>query len=148
MFFLYFRTLEARATRLFETKNKAIEDLDPSFFMKDKKNKKEKFVFTCRQETAFENRTAIRFSLSSKESSRHKEIAGMEAQIFRLVELLNDQRKATSENVRRKQALAGGVSDDSDDAADDVPDDDSDTEADGLIYNPKNLPLGWDGKVR
>jgi hypothetical protein len=43
--FLY-RTLEERAKRLFATKDKSFEDLDPSLFMKDAdKTKRGKFVF-------------------------------------------------------------------------------------------------------
>lgn len=73
----------------------------------------------------------------------------MEAQIYRLVDLLNEQRAATLDNVRRKQAKAGEENEDDDDVGGgDISDDDSETEEDGLIYNPKNLPLGWDGKVR
>ena len=87
--------------------------------------------------------------LFSKESIRHKEIAGLESQIYRLVELLNEQRLATLDNVRRKQAKAGEENEDDEDAdGGAISDEDSDHEEDGLIYNPKNLPLGWDGKVR
>ncbi len=40
-----YRTLEERAKRLFATKDKLVEDLDPSLFMKDaNKTKREKFV--------------------------------------------------------------------------------------------------------
>lgn len=84
----------------------------------------------------------------SKEAIRHKEIAGMEAQIYRLVDLLSEQRAATLDNVRRKQARAGEENEDDEDmGGGDISDDDSNPEEDGLIYNPKNLPLGWDGKV-
>jgi splicing factor 3A subunit 3 len=71
----------------------------------------------------------------------------MEAQIYRLVDLLSEQRAATLDNVRRKQAKAGEDIDDEDVEGGDISDDDSEPEEDGLIYNPKNLPLGWDGKV-
>ena len=72
----------------------------------------------------------------------------MEAQIYRLVDLLNEQRAATLDNVRRKQAKAGEENEDDEDPdGADLSDDDSDHDEDGLIYNPKNLPLGWDGKV-
>jgi len=72
----------------------------------------------------------------------------MEAQIYRLVDLLSEQRSATLDNVRRKQARAGEDNEDDEDVGGgDISDDDSDPEDDGLIYNPKNLPLGWDGKV-
>jgi splicing factor 3A subunit 3 len=72
----------------------------------------------------------------------------MEAQIYRVVDLLSEQRSATLDNVRRKQAKAGEDNEDDEDVGGgDISDDDSDPEEDGLIYNPKNLPLGWDGKV-
>ena len=72
----------------------------------------------------------------------------MEAQIYRLVDLLNEQRAATLDNVRRKQAKAGEENEDDEDPdGADLSDEDSDHDEDGLIYNPKNLPLGWDGKV-
>ena len=87
-------------------------------------------------------------SFFSKDSTRHKEIAGIEAQIYRLVELLNEQRASTLENVRRKQAKAGEDPEDDDVDGADLSDDEPDREEDGLIYNPKNLPLGWDGKVK
>lgn len=63
-----------------------------------------------------------------------------------MADLVSPQRGATKENVQRKQARTDGERDDSeneeseeeslDEADDDVP------------YNPKNLPLGWDGKVK
>ncbi|CAF3377165.1 unnamed protein product [Rotaria socialis] len=118
-------TLEERAKRLFATKDKSFEDLDPSLFMKD----------------------ADKTKRGNKETIRHKEIAGMEAQIYRLVDLLSEQRSATLDNVRRKQARAGEDNEDDEDVGGgDISDDDSGPEEDGLIYNPKNLPLGWDGK--
>ena len=41
----FFRTLEERAKRLFSTKDKLVEDLDPSLFMKDAdKTKRGKYV--------------------------------------------------------------------------------------------------------
>lgn len=83
----------------------------------------------------------------SKDITRNKEIAAMEAQIYRLVDLLSEQRAATLDNVRRKQARAGEDNEDDEDEGGEISDDDSGPEEDGLIYNPKNLPLGWDGKV-
>lgn len=88
-------------------------------------------------------------SICSKDAIRHKEIAGMEAQIYRLIDLLSEQRAATIDNVRRKQAKAGeGADSDNDSEGGDISDDGSEPGEDGMIYNPKNLPLGWDGKVR
>lgn len=65
--------------------------------------------------------------------------------MYRLTELLSEQRQATMENVQRKQARTGEERDESDEEV--VSDNDSDDE-DTVPYNPKNLPLGWDGKVR
>lgn len=48
--------------------------------------------------------------------------------------------------MQRKQARTGEEREESD--GENVSDDDSDDEKDDDIpYNPKNLPLGWDGKV-
>lgn len=44
----------------------------------------------------------------SRESERNKEIAMLEAQVYRLSEILGEQRAATRENVQRKQARTGG----------------------------------------
>ncbi|CAF1279815.1 unnamed protein product, partial [Didymodactylos carnosus] len=117
-------TLEERAKRLFAAKGKSFEDIDQSLFMKETTKGKR----------------------GTKESERNKEIAGLESQIYRLVELLSEQRASTIENIRRKQARAGEENEDDDDATAAISDDESDTEEDGLVYNPKNLPLGWDGK--
>lgn len=94
------------------------------------------------------NDTTMLIVCFSKDSMRHKEIAGVEAQIYRLIELLNEQRAATLDNVRRKQAKAGEDLEEDDVDAAELSDDEPDREDDGLIYNPKNLPLGWDGKVK
>jgi len=72
-------------------------------------------------------------------------IAGLEAQAYYLSELLSEQRAATRENVQRKQAQTGEERDEDD--ADHMSDDDSDDDNNDIPYNPKNLPLGWDGKV-
>lgn len=59
---------------------------------------------------------------------------------------MSPQRAATKENVQRKQARTDGERDDSEN---EESEDDSPDEADDDVpYNPKNLPLGWDGKVR
>lgn len=57
---------------------------------------------------------------------------------------MGEQRASTRDNVQRKQARTGEEREDSDDehmAGSDSDDDDD------IPYNPKNLPLGWDGKV-
>ncbi|EDW51097.1 GM15455, partial [Drosophila sechellia] len=75
----------------------------------------------------------------------HKEIAQLEALLYKYAELLSEQRAATKENVQRKQARTGGERDDSDVEASES-DNEDDPDADDVPYNPKNLPLGWDGK--
>ena len=66
--------------------------------------------------------------------------------MYRLAELLSEQRAATRDNVQRKQARTGEEREESDDEH--YSDDDSDDEDNDIPYNPKNLPLGWDGKVK
>lgn len=62
-----------------------------------------------------------------------------------MADLVSAQRAATKENVQRKQARTDGERDDSEneESEDDSPDEGDDD----VPYNPKNLPLGWDGKV-
>lgn len=116
-------TLEERATRLFGTKGKKLTELDPSLFAKIKPGSK---------------------SSKNKDADRQREVAAMEAQVYRFSELLSEQRAATRENVERKQARTEAEREDSDaEASDDEPEEELD---DDIPYNPKNLPLGWDGK--
>lgn len=112
-------TLEERAQRLFSTKGKA--QIEASLVAKRDVTK-----------------------AAAREAARHREIAYMEAQLYRYAELVSEQRVATKENVQRKQARTEGEREDSDaDASESDADDD---DADDVPYNPKNLPLGWDGK--
>nr|CAI5832704.1 unnamed protein product [Callosobruchus analis] len=113
-------TLEERAQRLFSTKGKG--SLDPSLMTKGNKRKASK----------------------EKEQLRQRELATLEAQIYRLADLVAAQRAATKENVQRKQARTDGERDDSENEESD--DDSPDENDDDVPYNPKNLPLGWDGK--
>lgn len=115
-------TLEERAQRLFSTKGKKLDELDPALFAKSKPGKAGK----------------------AKEVERQKEIANLEAQVYRLAEILGEQRQATKDNVQRKQARTGDERDESDD--ENISENDSDDDENDIPYNPKNLPLGWDGK--
>lgn len=85
--------------------------------------------------------------LRKEYTEKHKEIARVEAKVYRLSELLGVQRSNTIENVQRKQALTPGERE-QEEEADVIDDEEEDDEEEGTIYNPKNLPLGWDGKVR
>jgi splicing factor 3A subunit 3 len=62
---------------------------------------------------------------------------------IRLSEFLSTERAATKENIERKQARTAGEEED-DDEVEQVYDVDEVDES--APYNPKNLPLGWDGK--
>ncbi len=77
-------------------------------------------------------------------TEKHKEIARIEAKVYRFSEILSEQRTSSVENVQRKQARTGDERDEEDDDVISVAESDEDEE---VIYNPKNLPLGWDGKV-
>ncbi|KPM11809.1 splicing factor 3A subunit 3-like protein [Sarcoptes scabiei] len=111
-------TLEERAKRLWATRDKNLDEIDSKLFSKPKN--------------------------SSVDSERQKEIAFMEVLIYKYLDILDEQRQATKENVQRKQARTAGEREESDDEAEESePEDDDETD---VIYNPKNLPLGWDGK--
>lgn len=112
-------TLEERAQRLFSTKGK--QNFEPTMLAKKGRSKQ-----------------------TSNASARHREIAYLESQVYRLADIVSEQRSATKENVQRKQARTEGEREDSDVEASDS--DNEDDDADDVPYNPKNLPLGWDGK--
>ena len=113
-------TLEERAQRLFSTKGEV--SLDPNLLAKKKERKSGK----------------------GKDAEKQKDIARLEAQVYKLVELVSAQRVATKENVQRKQARTEEERGDSDaEASASESEEEDDNE---VPYNPKNLPLGWDGK--
>lgn len=112
-------TLEERAQRLFSTKGQ--RTIDPTLLARKDVGKQ-----------------------TARELGRHRDIAYMEAQLYRFAELISEQRSATKENVQRKQARTEGEREDSDAEASES--DNEDDDADDVPYNPKNLPLGWDGK--
>ncbi|KAK4336625.1 hypothetical protein RND71_043737 [Anisodus tanguticus] len=115
-------TLEERAKRLFLIKDKNLDEINPNLFVKNKNEKSGQF----------------------KSNEKQKEIAYLEAQIMKLGEILSEQKIATIENVQRKQARTAGEREESDEEISQNESDDE--EDDEVIYNPKNLPLGWDGK--
>uniref|UniRef100_A0A0K8TS98 Putative splicing factor 3a subunit 3 n=1 Tax=Tabanus bromius TaxID=304241 RepID=A0A0K8TS98_TABBR len=112
-------TLEERAQRLFSTKGK--KHIDSSLMAKKTGGKS-----------------------NTREHMRQKEIASLEAVLYRFAEFVSEQRSATKENVQRKQARTEGERDDSDAEASESDNEEEDN--DDVPYNPKNLPLGWDGK--
>lgn len=114
-------TLEQRAKRLFMTKGVPLGALDPSHFARTKS--------------------------AAQEAEGHREIAQMEAMVYKYSELLSEQRAATIENVERKMAMtADELAEESSESEGEGPGAESSDEDEGVPYNPKNLPLGWDGK--
>lgn len=114
-------SLQERASRLWATKDRDLTQLPPSMFAK-----------------------SIGKGLTGKENEKCRDLAMMEVRVYRLLEILAEQRRATEENVQRKQARTAGEREESEDeASQSESDDEQDSE---VVYNPKNLPLGWDGK--
>ena len=102
------------------TKGKNLSELNPNLFAKSKPGK------------------------DGKRPEKMKEIAKIEAQIYRFAELLKEIRDSTVENVERKQARTDAEREESDD--EDIVEEVEEEPEDDIPYNPKNLPLGWDGK--
>ncbi|VDP95108.1 unnamed protein product [Echinostoma caproni] len=86
-------------------------------------------------------------------TEKQREVASLEARIYRMSELLKEIREATIENVQRRQARVGFERDEEEADADKGVGGEgeggpgADDDDDDIPYNPKNLPLGWDGKV-
>jgi len=115
-------TLEERAKRLFGTKGVSLEDLKSTQGGKKGRGK----------------------SKGIDNAKRQRELAALESQVYRLVELVGEERQATRENVERKQARTANELED--DEEENALDEESDDEEEQTLYNPKKLPLGWDGK--
>lgn len=116
-------TLNERAHRLWSIRGKAPHEIDDSLRAPgpgDKKGKK-------------------------KQGINSHYIASMEAKLKAYSDFYADHRQATVENVQRKQARTADERNDSDEDISDVEEDEDDDQND-VVYNPKNLPLGWDGK--
>ncbi|OZC06653.1 splicing factor 3A subunit 3 family protein [Onchocerca flexuosa] len=111
-------TLKERAERLFATKGHKLSEIEKTALAK-------------------------RHDTDQKEQFKLRQTARLEAYIQRLSALLGDEREATKENVERKQARSIGENMEEEEDINDMSDDDDD---DSIPYNPKNLPLGWDGK--
>ncbi|EDV24471.1 Splicing factor 3A subunit 3 [Trichoplax sp. H2] len=116
-------TLEERAKRLFSTKGKTLDQIDSSLFTKTKTGKGHQ-----------------------EGSDRNKEIAGLEAQIYHTSELLGTQRSQTRENIERKLARTAEELEEEEEVEQYSESESDDDGEEGVLYNPKNLPLGWDGK--
>jgi len=75
----------------------------------------------------------------------NKKLAYLECFAFRLKELLGDIIHDTMNQIRKKQTRTYEEME-AEKESKQVFDEKSDDEDDEPVYNPKNLPLGWDGK--
>ena len=67
--------------------------------------------------------------------------------MFVVVLCFQEQRASTVENVERKMArTADELAEESSESEGEGQGEESSDEEEGVPYNPKNLPLGWDGK--
>eukprot|EP01134_Creolimax_fragrantissima_P007067 CFRG7067T1 len=82
----------------------------------------------------------------SANGDKEKNMAKQEHSIARLAALLEDQREETRTSVQRKQARTAEELEEDQDVFEADSDGEEDEEDDKAPYNPKNLPLGWDGK--
>lgn len=123
-------SLDQRAERLFTVKGKLASEIDPAFFAGAKKGKKDAKAKPVSRE------------------DQTKDIKLNEVKVTKLCEMLGDQLDQTKSNIEKKQSRtfeelqeeiaaqeAELIEEESEEEDDDAP-----------IYNPLNLPLGWDGK--
>lgn len=126
---MFFRTLQERALRLWNAKTNNLVEAEKAV-VKDSDNLKEKkkqynlAKLECRILRYFFYKLFSKFSL-------------------RLSEYLGETRSATCENIERKQARSFAEEEEEEEDVDEFVVEDEDT---NIPYNPKNLPLGWDGK--
>ena len=122
-----------------------MSELAPSLFAKSKA-KKDKCVCLCiSQCTLVCSVYCVSFS-NRDEADRNKDIAFLEAQVYKLIEMFGEQRSATKDNVERRLARTAEELQEEEMEEAVISDDEDDEER--VLYNPKNIPLGWDGKVR
>ena len=167
-------TLKDRAERLWLTKDKELSELDPKLFAKKKKEKRkrEDGVGDHQGGKQVEERKdspdgVIVFE--DKEENRFKQLARLEYRVGRCVEYLTDVIRNTKRHVEKSQTRSyeenqkeleeeehgylptfdhtqaqgerkGGGEGDSDMDSDDEDDDEE------IVFNPHNLPIGWDGQ--
>lgn len=128
-------TLEQRAERLFSVKGLSPEQIPNKLKVKNSGN------------------TTATSQPSVSGDKKDEEVAWLEAQVYKLAELLDDYKNDTVENIQRKAARSGTeLAEEDEDESDEEIEKVDDTvvgynpNEEEIIYNPKNLPLDWDGK--
>jgi len=148
-------TPKQRAERLFATKTKALEDLPPRWFLQ-KPIAKVSGDTTAQSSAYALGRGSVSTALFLlKGGERRIDIAYIEYMISALLRTLKPTLDATLRRAERRltqtlqerereveEEIVGG----SEEAANKNTEDESSDEEDAPIYNPKGVPLGWDGK--
>eukprot|EP00002_Diphylleia_rotans_P038104 TRINITY_DN8612_c0_g1_i1.p1 TRINITY_DN8612_c0_g1~~TRINITY_DN8612_c0_g1_i1.p1 ORF type:complete len:456 (+),score=116.88 TRINITY_DN8612_c0_g1_i1:56-1423(+) len=83
---------------------------------------------------------------TGKPSEKQKAIAWIEAQISKFADLLQDKIDATITNVEKKQSQTPEELEKEKEAEEEIEEEEEDDDDEKPLYNPLNLPLGWDGK--
>ena len=138
--------LQQRAERLFMTKNTPMSELPLSVFAGAKGKGKGKGK-RKREDAGGTGGAASAASASADElSAKSKDIAWIEFEIAQLCDLMNRVVEQTKIQIEKKQTRTQEELE-AELELDGPQDDDSDSDdEEKAIYNPKNLPLGWDGK--
>jgi splicing factor 3A subunit 3 len=126
------------------TKHTPMSELPPSVFAGAKGKAKGK---RKREAAASTNATASGNAEADDQKSKDKELALLEFQIVRFSDLLHRVVEQTKIQIEKKQTRTMEELEAELEAEAGPQDGDSDSDdEEKAIYNPKNLPLGWDGK--
>jgi len=139
-------TASERAKRLFLTKNTPLEQLP-------------KKIFAKRKPSIETSPSGFTTSAVAAKSWRRVDIARREASVMALLDHLRPTLEATLRRLERRQAqtelereqeleeeLHGSAIEEKSKEKKSGDDDESEDEEETIIYNPKGVPLGWDGK--
>eukprot|EP00752_Nemacystus_decipiens_P010210 g9098.t1 len=146
-------TLEQRADRLFSVKGKKPEEIDQKLKAKGKKGGKGKSNGVAPGHGADANASANGTGGGGGgKEERRKQLAALETKVKALLEVQTDTLDATKRQVDKKQTRTVEERDQEiqEEEQGALPEfneeEDEESDEEGPIYNPLNLPLGWDGK--
>ncbi len=157
-------TVADRAKRLFMTKNTPLDQLPAKLFAKGfKRNHND--ITNIENETTTTTTSVVNTTVALPPLERRVDLARLEVMVTALLDQLRPTLEATLRRLQRQQAqtlkereqemfeeLHGAPlkprdeNDKSGNKKDKDDEDDEDDEEDAPIYNPKGVPLGWDGK--
>lgn len=123
-----------------------MSELPPSVFAGARKGKGKRKREASSAAAASTNASASAKAESDEQNSRDKALALVEFQIVQLCDLLHRVIEQTKIQIEKKQTRTMEELE-AELEAEGPQDGDSDSDdEEKAIYNPKNLPLGWDGK--